>query len=235
MWIVDKRNFFIGAFMAVTFLAVLALMFSPLFGGENAFQASDRLFNSIAKGSSNYFASLREECAAFQDAQIDVEITLQDPAVARQAGSLLQAAGMQVEGSGGRLQVSGRLGSVTSAALDDSEALFHNRGQDIAAKRGFPERNVLHAWWSALKEMQKVLRFQGQFAPAALLEELTMRGVEVAYNFHGIEPRKASANAGVLTFALLFYIFYTLWWGYAILYLFNGLGMQMKAAAKKEV
>jgi hypothetical protein len=30
-------------------------------------------------------------------------------------------------------------------------------------------------------------------------------------------------------------VIYTLWWGVAILYLFEGIGLQMKAGKKKEV
>jgi hypothetical protein len=61
------------------------------------------------------------------------------------------------------------------------------------------------------------------------------KGVEVGYNFYGIEPKKASSKAGILSFALIFYVIYTLWWGYAILYLFHGLGLEMKARVKREV
>jgi hypothetical protein len=62
-----------------------------------------------------------------------------------------------------------------------------------------------------------------------------MKGVEVAYNFFGIQPEKSSTKAGMLTFALLFYLLYTVWWGYAILFIFDGLGLKMTAVKKKEV
>jgi hypothetical protein len=41
---------------------------------------------------------------------------------------------------------------------------------------------------------------------------------------------------GLMSLMLVFYVLYTLWWGYAILYLFAGLGLSMKKAkVKKEV
>jgi hypothetical protein len=43
-------------------------------------------------------------------------------------------------------------------------------------------------------------------------------------------------RAGLMIFLLAFYVFYTMWWGYAIFYLFEGFGLTMKKAkVKKEV
>ncbi len=61
------------------------------------------------------------------------------------------------------------------------------------------------------------------------------KGVEVAYNFAKIVPESASSKMGILGFSLVFYVIYTLWWGLAILFLFEGIGLEMKAGAKKEV
>ena len=83
--------------------------------------------------------------------------------------------------------------------------------------------------------MQKALESKGRFQAAAFLHDVSAKGVEVAYNFYGIEPKEASKNAGILAGSLLFYVVYTLWWGYAILCLFDGVGMEMKAGARKEV
>jgi hypothetical protein len=39
-----------------------------------------------------------------------------------------------------------------------------------------------------------------------------------------------------MSLMLIFYVVYSLWWGYAILFLFEGLGLSMKRAkVKKEV
>ena len=79
------------------------------------------------------------------------------------------------------------------------------------------------------------MKKQKKFKAAAFLGEAVARGVEVGYNFYGIEPEKASKEAGILSFSLFFYIFYTMWWGYAIYFLFEGMGLEMKSGAKKEV
>jgi hypothetical protein len=83
--------------------------------------------------------------------------------------------------------------------------------------------------------MDKDLKKQAKFKEAAFLGDVVKKGVEVGYNFYKIEPESASSKIGILSFSLIFYVVYTLWWGIAILFLFEGVGLQMKAGAKKEV
>jgi hypothetical protein len=83
--------------------------------------------------------------------------------------------------------------------------------------------------------MEKDLKRQKKFKEADWLSNASKRGLEVGYNFYRIEVRKVSAAAGMLVFSLVFYVAYTLWWGYAVLFLCEGAGLQMKAGAKKEV
>jgi hypothetical protein len=42
------------------------------------------------------------------------------------------------------------------------------------------------------------------------------------------------ARAGILSFSLIFYVIYTLWWGIAVLFMFEGIGLEMKKGHKKE-
>ena len=124
---------------------------------------------------------------------------------------------------------------MVQAALEDSQAVFHNQEEKIATKYGYPGKEVLYVWWSAFKSLDKELKKQKMFAAASFLADVVKKGVEVGYNFRGIEPQSASSKAGILSLSLVFYVIYTLWWGYAILFLFEGVGMQMKKGAKKEV
>ncbi|MBI4858759.1 MAG: sulfite exporter TauE/SafE family protein [Candidatus Riflebacteria bacterium] len=109
------------------------------------------------------------------------------------------------------------------------------KGQEVAARYGYPEKEALFLWWTALKGLEKALTKQEKFKEAAFIEEVSRKGVEVGYNFYGIQPKRASEHAGILVLSLVFYLLYTLWWGYAILLLCDGLGLQMKASAKKEI
>lgn len=234
--LIMRRNIFLtGSVMALTFFAVLVLMFLPLLGGLNAFEAADRLFNSMAKGSSNYFGDLRGEAAEHRGSDAQVDIDMKDGKLAGTARTLLSKAGLGVDGDGSKLKVSGDLSQLAGAIIEDSEAVFHNKGSATGAKYGQPERETLFAWWSILKEMQNALESKGKFQAAAFLHDVSTKGVEVAYNFYGIEPKEASKNVVILGGSLLFYVLYTLWWGYAILCLFDGLGMEMKAGSRKEV
>ena len=54
--------------------------------------------------------------------------------------------------------------------------------------------------------------------------------VEVA----GIRPRNLSENAGVIAFLLAFYIFYTVWNGFAIMYIFEGIGITATRPVEKK-
>lgn len=64
---------------------------------------------------------------------------------------------------------------------------------------------------------------------------MTTRVLEPSYNFAGIKPRKISENIGIVALLLGFYIFYTLWYGFSIMYLFEGLGIKAtKPREKKE-
>ncbi len=48
--------------------------------------------------------------------------------------------------------------------------------------------------------------------------------------------RRSSEKAGIMTGLLVFYVVYTMWWGFAIFYMFDGIGLTMKKAkVKKEV
>jgi len=72
------------------------------------------------------------------------------------------------------------------------------------------------------------------FKEAAFVDTILKKAVEVSYNFFKIVPESAVSKAGILGFSLVFYVVYTLWWGIAIFFLFEGIGLQMTAGAKKE-
>jgi hypothetical protein len=51
--------------------------------------------------------------------------------------------------------------------------------------------------------------------------------VECAYNYYGIEPWKVSDRIGLVLFSLIFYVVYTVWYGYAIIFLLEGWGFTL--------
>ncbi|MEJ5376445.1 MAG: hypothetical protein WHX93_07690 [bacterium] len=235
MVVVNKKQFRIGIFMTISFFVVLFIMFSPLFGGKNAFEAADDFFNSIAKGSTYYMEDLRKTAEKFKGRLIEVHIKLGDAKAASSTAVMLKKAGLLVEESAQQLRAAGELFKVTQAAIQDSENMFHNKGQEVSSRYGLPEKEALYLWWTAFREIEKDLKRQKKFEEASWLSTVSKKALEVGYNFYGIQAKSASATAGGLAFSLVFYVLYTLWWGYAILFLCEGLGLEMKPGGKKEV
>ena len=93
---------------------------------------------------------------------------------------------------------------------------------------------MMTAWWNGLKALSKALDNQKRFAESAYVGELISRGIEVGYNYYKVKPEKAADKWLILTSALIFYVIYTLWWGFAIYFLFEGVGLQLTAGHKKE-
>jgi len=235
MIVKNKKQFVWGLALGASFAVILVLMFSPIIHGENSLQAADRLFNSIAKGSTYYFPGLQEKNEHYKDVKFEVTMKLADEDMAGKATKLLAEAGLGTAVDGAEVKAFGYMGQLVQAALQDSEAMFNNQEEAIAAKYGYPGKEVLYVWWSTFKSLDKELKKQKMFAEASFLADVVKKGIEVGYNFFGIQPQSASSKASILSFSLIFYVVYTLWWGYAILFLFEGVGMQMKKGAKKEV
>ncbi len=63
---------------------------------------------------------------------------------------------------------------------------------------------------------------------AKVVSDVVKKAIEPGYNFYKIEGEKVVDHAGMLSGLLIFYVAYTMWWGYAIFYLFEGIGLTMK-------
>ncbi|MFA4915315.1 MAG: hypothetical protein WC560_01410 [Syntrophales bacterium] len=239
MLVMNKKAFGKGLLLTVSFFIVLGIMFTPIFGGgNNAFQFSDRLFNSISKGSTYYIPKILKENGDYRGHRVNATIKLDDKETFKKVEQLFSAAGASVsiaDSGSPLLVVNGDLGQILEVAIRDSDVVFHNRGEEIAQKYGFPQKEVLFFWHKGFKALNKALMKEEKFADASWMEEVMMKTIEVAYNFYKIEPRSASSSIGILSFSLVFYVIYTLWWGYAVLFLFEGLGLEMTAGHKKEM
>jgi hypothetical protein len=229
MLVVHKKPFYTGLLMAVAFAAVLVLFFLPVLGSRTPLQAADDLFNSVSKDSSYYIPALREHAQAHKDDRIDVKLTM-DPEDATRAATVLAASGAEATASGAVVALKGNLGQLMGAALDDADVAFKNTKE----LRGLPAKVTMFAWHNTLKGLYKQFKSSSQFDKAADVEEVISKGVEVSYNFYGIIPKPVAANVLILTAALVFYLVYTMWWGYAIMWLCDGIGLQMKASGKRE-
>ncbi len=146
---------------------------------------------------------------------------------ARQMAELLRAGGATAQVAEGALRISGDLGAILDRALQDSDEMFANAGAGVRDRYGYEERRVLFNWWTALQAMEEDLKRQSRFAEAAFVAKVKEKAVECAYNYFGIEPWKVSDRIGLVLFSLVFYVVYTVWYGYAIIFLLEGWGFAL--------
>ena len=235
MLIRDKKHFTMGIIMLTVFALILILMSLPLFGGRNAFEAADDLYNSIAKGSSYKIPQLEKKAREFHGTMIECSINADSFPDMGLAGKIAAAAGIQISHSGDKLGLKGDLGNMAMAALKDSDLMYLDRETEVSEKYGVPAKQALFAWWKLLTETKDVLKRKKLVTRAAFLDEIVKKGIEVGYNFSGIAPEKATSKAGTLALSLVFYIAYTIWWGFSIFFLFEGFGLAMEGGKKEEI
>ncbi len=234
----NKKPLLIGAFLALTFFGVLALIFSPVFGdGKNGLVFADDLFNKLSKGSSYFIPAVAKNNEKFKTTEIAVVIKLDKPEQMNPlALKLLAKAGAQAGTASPEIKISGNLGSIMGQALNDADDMFRNDGAKLSGRYATDEREVMTSWWNIMKGMDKELKKQGKIAEAKIVSDVMKKAVEPAYNFYQIEGQKVTEKAGLMTGLLVFYVAYTMWWGFAIFFIFEGIGLTMKKAkVKKEV
>lgn len=237
-----KKALGLGIVLAISFLVVLVLIFSPIFPpdhdgkAQNGLLYADDLFNKLSKGSSDFIPKLRTANEKFMGNTFAVSITLDKAEDAEKTAQLFTAAGAQAEVQGGELKLSGDLGKVAEAALNDSDLMYKNEAAKVMETYGYEGKSVMKNWWQAFSKMIKAFQKEGKIEEAKLLNDISKKGIETAYNFYGVEAQKVSEKAGLMTSLLVFYVAYTMWWGFAIFYIFEGIGLSMKKAkVKKEV
>ena len=94
--------------------------------------------------------------------------------------------------------------------------------------------NALKTWWLSFDKLNTALKKQKKFKEAKVIGEVQKRALEPGYNFFGVIPSSVGDYAGLLIFMLVFYVVYTLWYGYGIFEVFEGVGLGMGKAAHKE-
>jgi len=234
MLIKNSKTFNIGALFAVTFLVVLFMIFSPLFQGKNGLEFADASFNKLAKGSSYFIPKVAKSVEKFSGKPVAVSISLEKSDDAINTEKILTLAGAKVSRSDVTLKVEGDLAVLLQSALKDADTMYNNDGKALSDRYGMDEKKALKYWWQALSKIEKQMKKDKNIEMAKIVSEVNKKGIEPGYNFYKIDANKVIDHAGMLSGLLVFYVFYTLWWGYAIFYLFNGVGLTMKKAKVKK-
>ncbi|PIE66896.1 MAG: hypothetical protein CSA23_06665 [Deltaproteobacteria bacterium] len=226
--IAKKDKFLTGMILMILFCAVFFAIFMPLFGGQNGLEYLDNLYNSISKGSADYIESVREDVQQIQTPDLTINLTMPSEVQAQQTVPLFIKAGAHVDRKGAQLTVTGNIINILDHCLNDARHMYDNDGPAISEKYGYDEKAVLYNWWSALKAMDFDLKQQKRFKVAQVADQVNQKAVETSYNYYGIKGQKITDRLGIVIFSLLFYVVYTLWYGFGIMYLFEGWGMQLE-------
>ena len=234
MVIKNSKKFNIGALFAITFLGVLFTIFSPVFDGKNGLEFADASFNKLAKGSSYFIPKASKAVEPYCGKSFTASITLDKAEDAESTAKLFTIAGAKSEQNGTSVKIAGDLGVVLQSALKDADAMYHNDGKAVSERYGINEKKALQNWWQALSKIEKNMKKEKQLVEAKIISEVMKKGIEPGYNFYQIDANKVSEHAGMLSGLLVFYVFYTMWWGYAIFYMFEGFGLTMKKAKVKK-
>ncbi len=223
-----KKTFYAGLALMIGFVVVLGTLFSPIWDGRDSVEYLDALYNSISKGSAYYIPKVREETEPFKGKRVKLILELADGKQAEQAALLLEAGEAQVVSTGARLNVEGDLGGILANCISDADAMYHNDGQRVSAKYRCDERSAMYTWWQVLRAAEKDLKKQNKFREAKAVDLIVKKAVETSYNYYQIEPQKISDRWGIVILSLAFYVVYTVWYGFAIMFLFEGWGLRLQ-------
>ncbi len=221
-----RKSLIVGIVLAVSFFGVLAAMLMPIWDGETFFKYADDTFNSLSKGSVYFIPEIVKEAEKFNGELMSVEIKAESEETANKIVTLYSEAGADVKYSDGIIAINGDLGAILAKALEDA---------DLGYKNKLESKEILYYWWVSLKDIAKHYKKTGEFDKALFIEEeVITKAIEPAYNYYGIEAKSVSEEPLFVTALLVFYIVYTIWWGFAIFFLFDGLGLRMEGAKEKK-
>lgn len=224
----NKKEFVGGVGLMAVFMIVLFMFFMPIIDGKNGLNYLDNLFNSISKGSAYYIPSLKETIGKSQTGkEVTVNLSYDSAELAKENAALFSKAGATVTEDGAKLSITGDFGNILMNCLEDSDSLFHNKGDVLQEKYGVEGRKILFDWWTSLKAMKKSFDKQEQFDNGKTVYSIMTKAVECAYNYYKIVPESMSNKLSMVIFSLVFYVVYTMWYGYAILFMFEGWGLQI--------
>lgn len=233
----DKRKLWIGITLLVTFALVLIGVLGPVWNGRSGLEVSDDLFNSLAKGSTYYIPEQMEKADKWVGDPVSITLKTKSEEEAQLTAKLYQSAGADVKTEGLNIKVDGDLGNIAKACLADADAVFNNRPEAITAKYGADvnDREVIYYWYNSMKQINKQYLAARGAGPRYLFTKAIMeKALEPTYNFYGLKVSTLNSVMGLTVFLLAFYLIYTIWYGFGILYIFEGLGIVAHSGGKHE-
>lgn len=237
-----KAPFIRGCLLLISFLILFAIMLMPLMKDElgnhmTGLQYADNVFNELSKGSSYFIPGVRNSVKTVEGKTVELSVKLKKADLAELAGMVLEKSGAtEVRVENGKVTFSGNLGVILTSATDDANNLYNNDADAVAQKYdGQPALKVAAAWWYLLSPSIKELQKQHKIEEAQVVDNVMRRAIEPGNNFFSVPPAKVSEHLILMSAMLIFYVLYTLWYGFAIFELFEGMGLAMtKSKVKQE-
>lgn len=233
----DSKSFLIGIVMLLSFIGIYVYMMSPSFGnGRNGLEFADDMFNSISKGSAQEVVLGEvKKAEKWIGTEIEVNLKCKDATQAERWSAALQKVdGTVVNVDQEKLSLKTDFGKLLANISEDSIAMYDNKGDVLQQKYNTDPRDATNRWYSITKAISKDLEKQQRFKESIYLQTYQKKVIEPAYNYYGVETKFVKDNKGVMSFMLVFYMIYTLWYGFGIYYICGGLGITMTKSAKKE-
>ena len=233
MLIHEKGPFVRGSVLLISFLVLFCVLLTPVMRDEKGnhltgLQYADNVFNELSKGSSYFIPSVREHVKTVEKVNVKVTVTMKKADLAETAVQVLTKAGMTASADGAKVTYEGNLAAMLNAATTDADTV-------TARYDGTHALKAAAAWWYVLSPSIKELQKQRLIAEAQVVDQVLRRAVEPGNNFYSVEPVKVSDHIWLMSGMLIFYVIYTLWYGFAIFELFEGVGLAMtKSKVKQE-
>jgi hypothetical protein len=172
---------------------------------------------------------------AFDGKQVNVEVKMKSPEDVKTSMLLLEKVGAKGEAKGDSITVTADLGAMLGKVVADSDILYKDETDKLTAAYGMDGKAAMKGWWTLLNAMIKPLQKVKQIEEANVVNAVNQKAIEPAYNFAGIPAENILTKIPTVAGLLIFYVIYTMWYGYAIFDMFGGMGLSMsKSKIKKE-
>jgi hypothetical protein len=221
-----------GLLLLASFFAVLIAIFMPLFPGThgekiNGLDYLDNFFNQLSKSSAYYIPEQMKKAEKYNGQQFTTSLKMKTPEEAAVTAKLFTTNKITAAAEGDKVKVSGDFGTMITIMLKDADAMYKNDGQALTAKYGVDERQTVYSWFQSLAAMEKDMTKAGQFEQAKFVKNCMSKAIEPAYNYYKVEAKPVKEEIFLLIASLAFYVIYTMWYGFGLLYLFEGLGIKL--------
>jgi len=223
-----KRQKVKGIVLLLSFAAIFVVFMLPIFNGMNGMVYLDNLYNMISKASCYFIPELKEKAGKLADKEIEVKLEALNNKQAENIAKLLTTTGSDVTIQGNTINLKGDLGAILTTVIEDSDYMYKNNGDFVRNKYGYDEKEVMYNWYVALEEMKNDLNKQKMFSEAQDVVTVKKKAVEVAYNYYGINSKSIQEVWHIVVLSLVFYVIYTMWYGFGLLYIFEGLGFKLE-------